>query len=459
MKNLKYQKSFLLGISLLIISCQKEFLEKKPATNLNVPTSLSDMRLLLDNTSALNRSPVIGEASADDYYMTYGAWQNQFSPKDANIYVWAKQIWSGKTNIPDWNKPYTQVLYANVVLEQLSETKRQSSNAIEYDNLKGNALFLRAWSFFDLAQVFSLPYDNSTYNTDMGIPLRLSSDINIPSIRSNLKQTYDQILMDVLAAKDLLTLRVSTENGNRPTKTAAFAFLSRIYLTMREYEKSGAYADSALQINSQLMDYNLLDTNSMAPFKYNNIEVIYQNYLVDINPIILVNNSINYSIDTLLYKSYEPNDLRKVLFFVKNQGFVNKKNTYSGSTVNSNCLATDELFLTKSECLIRQGKISEGLDQLNKLLRTRHLKGTYNNYATTNHELALERVLLERRKELIMRGLRWNDIRRLNKEGRNIILTRILNGETYTLPPNDIRYALPIPPDVISLSGMQQNLR
>ncbi|SEM08104.1 hypothetical protein SAMN05216436_101351 [bacterium A37T11] len=56
-----------------------------------------------------------------------------------------------------------------------------------------------------------------------------------------------------------------------------------------------------------------------------------------------------------------------------------------------------------------------------------------------------------------MRGLRWMDIKRLNKEGANITLTRNLNGQIYTLPPNDPRFALPIPEDVIDLSGMQQN--
>ncbi|HEY0177744.1 MAG TPA: RagB/SusD family nutrient uptake outer membrane protein, partial [Pedobacter sp.] len=68
-------------------------------------------------------------------------------------------------------------------------------------------------------------------------------------------------------------------------------------------------------------------------------------------------------------------------------------------------------------------------------------------------------VLQERRKELIMRGIRWMDIKRLNKEGANITLTRKLNGNVYTLPANDLRFALPIPDDVIAFSGMKQNLR
>jgi hypothetical protein len=68
--------------------------------------------------------------------------------------------------------------------------------------------------------------------------------------------------------------------------------------------------------------------------------------------------------------------------------------------------------------------------------------------------------LLERRKELCFRGLRWQDLRRLNKEPEYAkTLTRKIDGITYTLPPNDPKYVFPIPPNVIALSGMQQNPR
>lgn len=58
-----------------------------------------------------------------------------------------------------------------------------------------------------------------------------------------------------------------------------------------------------------------------------------------------------------------------------------------------------------------------------------------------------------------MRGLRWMDLKRLNKDSANIILTRQVNGQTYTLQPNDLRYALPLPEDIIQITGMQQNPR
>jgi hypothetical protein len=59
---------------------------------------------------------------------------------------------------------------------------------------------------------------------------------------------------------------------------------------------------------------------------------------------------------------------------------------------------------------------------------------------------ALKKVLIERRKELVWRaGLRWDDIRRLNKEGANISLRRKLGNETYVLKAGSPQFAFPIP--------------
>ena len=74
-------------------------------------------------------------------------------------------------------------------------------------------------------------------------------------------------------------------------------------------------------------------------------------------------------------------------------------------------------------------------------------------------EDALDKILIERRKQLLMRDLRWMDIKRLNKEGANISLRRTVNGITYSLQPNDNKFALPLPETIIRISGMTQNPR
>ena len=65
----------------------------------------------------------------------------------------------------------------------------------------------------------------------------------------------------------------------------------------------------------------------------------------------------------------------------------------------------------------------------------------------------------KRRKELLFRGLRWADVKRYNREGANIVLSKTVNGKTFLLPPNDLRYAIAIPEDIIGMTGMPQNDR
>jgi hypothetical protein len=100
------------------------------------------------------------------------------------------------------------------------------------------------------------------------------------------------------------------------------------------------------------------------------------------------------------------------------------------------------------------------MNDLNTLLMTRWKTGTFVPYQAANADDALQQILTERKKELLFRGTRWADLRRLNKDSKfAMTLTRIINGVTYTLPPNDPRYAMPIPDNEISLSGIPQNAR
>ncbi|HTM98670.1 MAG TPA: RagB/SusD family nutrient uptake outer membrane protein, partial [Pedobacter sp.] len=90
----------------------------------------------------------------------------------------------------------------------------------------------------------------------------------------------------------------------------------------------------------------------------------------------------------------------------------------------------------------------------------RYKTGTYLPYTIGNTINVLALILAERRKELICRGTRWMDLKRLNLEPANATtLTRNVNGLTYTLLPNSKRYALPIPDEEILISGLPQNIR
>jgi hypothetical protein len=84
---------------------------------------------------------------------------------------------------------------------------------------------------------------------------------------------------------------------------------------------------------------------------------------------------------------------------------------------------------------------------------------TYADQTAIDAADAISKIILERRKDMPFTW-RWQEIRRLNKEMKYAItITRIINGITYTLPPNDNKYVMPIPESETRLSGIIQNPR
>jgi hypothetical protein len=398
----------------------------------------------------------LGEISADNYYISSSFWQS-LGNKERNAYIWAPEIYNGDINIADWNAPYKQVFYANVVLDGLNKVTTTPDNRQQWNALKGAALFIRAYAFYNLAQVFALPYNVATATEDLGVPLKLTPNVDESVKRSTLEQTYTRILNDLLEAKDLLPAAV-TNNLNRPNKPAAHAQLARVYLSMRQYPKAGAYADSCLQLFNTLLDYNTRDITAPRPFDRNNVETMYQSKFV-------VNNVIKAArgecmIDTTLYKQYAANDLRRSLFFGTNTaGKMSFKGSYNGTTFGFTGLATDEIYLIRAECRARANDVLNAMSDLNALLEQRWKTGTFTPYTASTQDEALIKILIERRKEMPMRGVRWTDIRRLNLDAFNITPKRQLDSLTYTLQVNSKLYALPIPPDAMSLGGYKQNDR
>ncbi len=349
--------------------------------------------------------------------------------------------------------PYQRVFYENYILETLTGIPKDTTNAASWNNIEGSALFGRAFDFFSLADIFTLPFDSVTAGKELGIPLRLHSDINEKVGRATIAATYAQIISDANASLQYLPSLPAFKT--RPSKAAAYALLARVYMTIGNYNKALAYADSSLGLQSILIDYNTLDPTAPFPFTVLNDEVVYHTALYYFN-ILSQGSAI---VDSVLYSSYDVKDLRRYLFVDTTSGLPRFKGGYDGY-VGFGGIATDEVYLISSECNARIGKVTEALQRLNDLLVTRWTTGTYVPLSAATADDALRLILAERRKELLFRGTRWTDLRRLNKDLRFAVsLTRNLNGQIYTLPSNDNRYAYPIPDQEIQVTGIPQNPR
>lgn len=459
---------FLLGS---VLSACKKYLDLKPDQGLYVPSNLTDCQALLDDYSRMNRGLAEAEIASDHFFLTDATWAGLALNEDRDNYVWNPQV---RQLLTRWSAPYDAVFSSNLVLEVLAGIS--PSGTEEYNSVKGSALFFRGFALYNLASIFAKPYDAVSSENDLGVPVRLSPDINIVYGRGTVKKTYDQILEDLKSAADLLP--VTSTIKSRPNKIAAYAMLARVYLSMRDYVNAGIYADLCLKLKNTLLNYSSLDATAAIPFLRFNEEVIFSSTMSRPAPL----NQTNAKVVKTLYDSYSGNDIRKQIFFRTNTGanagtFAFKGNYDGATSTLFNGLATDEIFLIRSECYARAGKTQEALKDLNDLLIKRFavvkdangnvikdVNGnpvtTYVPYTANTADEALNVILKEREKELIFRGIRWTDLRRLNKESRfAITLSRTVNGTTYTLLPNDLRYTLLIPQAVINTTGVPQNER
>ncbi|RZL37602.1 MAG: RagB/SusD family nutrient uptake outer membrane protein [Pedobacter sp.] len=228
-------------------------------------------------------------------------------------------------------------------------------------------------------------------------------------------------------------------------------------LDVLEFEKLSfeSFADNEVpQAFKDLIDFNTLTPSAIQPLAQFNTEVLMASRMVNL-PIVAQSRA---KVLPELYASYEINDLRKTVYFRDNgNGSYAFKGSYDGTTLYFSGIATDEVYLTRAECNARLGNGDLALKDLNDLLRKRYKTGTYIDLTQRDPALLLQVIIQERRKELLFRGLRWADIKRYNRDGAGISLTRTVAGKTYTLEANSARFAIPIPEDIIVLSGIPQN--
>ncbi|TWV96838.1 RagB/SusD family nutrient uptake outer membrane protein [Chitinophaga pinensis] len=188
-----YKYLFFLFMYLFLQACTKK-LDLKPDESRLIPETLEDLQALLDNTDANNNNiPAYTEAGADNYYITDVRFNSLSTNGQRNAYIWGNEIFTATDLTLDWGG-YTRINYSNLVLETLTGINTTPGTKA-YNNVKGSALFLRALSFYTMAELFTKPYDSSGASSDPGLPLRTTADAQQVFPRASLRATYEMILM------------------------------------------------------------------------------------------------------------------------------------------------------------------------------------------------------------------------------------------------------------------------
>lgn len=441
---LLYKFLFVAATGWALTSCDK-YLDVK-LKGLVIPERLADYEAMLYSPTMTRTFPMNLLDFTDDYFNNIDALSQ--SPA-ANGYYWRPIITVNEKTSPDiWGPLYRVIYDANVIINGVPRTAE--ANTDQANSVIGEALVIRANCYLELITVFAKSYSPATAANTPGLPLVTSINVTdqIPA-RSSLKATVDTMIANVTRA--IPSLPLTNTLKSRVTKYTAYALLSRIYLYMGDFENAEKYTDLALEAPHAMLDYNAYAASSAVPRYEQSPEVLWHRAAVSGSPLFMI-----YSTDLLSY--FNSDDIRFSFLTTTNNNGLGRA-TLPG-TYNFG-ITFPELYLTKAELLARKNQYDEAMDIVNMVRQNRIKTAAYVDQTASSGEEALGLVLAERRRELAFSGLRWFDMKRLDREGRMPEVKRI-NPDTQeayaVLTPGSANYTFEIPVRVQLFNpGMELN--
>ena len=445
-----------LPLSLLLTSCDK-FLDVQPKGKRLLKTA-NDYDLWLSSTTLMQAIPNelnLLEDHVDDIYIKL-----PYSYSDPRVYTWQQQYNDDPATAPViWKDFYEAVYYYNTVLLGIDDALGSDQ---QKQSLKAEALLGRAFSYLYLVNLYGKPYKAATAATDLAVPFVTSNDLNDATPpRSTVKEIYDHILADINAAIPDLP-KDNSQNRFRGTVAAAYSMLARMYLYMGDYANAAKNAQLALDNGQSTgQDFSTMPgPSSIAPLA-TRPGAIYAR--------LLKTTFTQYTPTLDFLKTFDTKDQRLAFYYVNLKDYSFQKRgdvvhlgigtSYSGAYPN--CGTTvEEMRLILAEAAARANDLSTALGQLDLVRKTRFKPADYQPYTSSVQEDVLQKVLQERSFELAYDGMRWFDMRRLDREDRMAAVTR-LDGQgnvLATLDPHSDRYTLQIPLQVMYFNaGWPQN--
>ncbi len=169
---------------------------------------------------------------------------------DEEMFTWNVCVSNTDNDSPSaiWECHYNAIAGANAVLEVLEKWESEGALDATQRAIKGEALLIRSYCHFILAQVFCMPYGGDAYNeTQLGIPYIKKPETSVKPYydRGTLKETYDNIRADLEAGIALVDNSIYEIPKYHFNKTAADAYAARFYLFTRDYDKCLEHCNAA----------------------------------------------------------------------------------------------------------------------------------------------------------------------------------------------------------------------
>ncbi len=264
-KNIIYKGSLMLASVAILASCSDQ-LDTLPdnRTTLDTPKKIAGLLV----TAYPDRTPTLFNEWMSDNTDYMGAQNSQGNRGGDQYFFWQEQT-EGGNDSPEmvWMLYYEGVYKANEALAAIEDQGGPNNDILR--NSKGEALLIRAYDHFILANEFCRPYNGKTSTKDAGLYYATGiADFSAAAEQSNrgtVADVYEKIAADIEAGIPLLndTYEVPKYHFN---KQAAYAFATRFYLYYEKWEKAKEYADKLLGSNpaASLRDYRALQAMPLS---------------------------------------------------------------------------------------------------------------------------------------------------------------------------------------------------
>ena len=344
----------------------------------------------------------------------------------------------------------------NTLISDLEE--KEFSNTTLKNKIIGEAKFLRALAYFNLARVFG------------DVPLITEPSVSSAGLdnpRTPVSEVYDQIIKILDEAINILDEK--SLSVGRTNKIAANALMAKVYLTLNNQQKSLTYLNQVIGKRS-LYD-NFIDNWASANdnnTKESIFEVQYgnppynSNFIEYLTSPEVTGSGFMYNVfrvEDKLVKTYDSNDKRltqgmwdkynNVKFadgwYVKkyNNKLASGTDRALSNTINFKVMRYSEVLLMYSEVLnaVNNGPTAEALNAVNQV---RNRAGIDNLPAGLSKAVFLDAVVKERYKEFAGEGQRWFDLKRLGRLNDELAPKGFISGKNELWPiPQSARDANP----------------
>ena len=425
----------ILTLILTTASCS-DFLKEEDKDQV-IPRTIEQFQAMLHQHGFLNVSWFYkSDLMTDDISENSSATTTAKNPYKS-LYTWQRDVErdgagerTGSTNNM-WAELYNDILVANYVIERAGDAEGSQA---ERDNLLGEACFLRARSYLELASIYCPVYDAATASRQLGVPLRLGTGVTNDYERDNLQAVYAQIETDLREAIRHFEAGGLSLSLWHPNKKAALLLLARTYLYMGEWQKvidteselialcpQGLYNLKALPNSASITKANpevLHSYGSCAQLIVTDYEGVQQNDV----PTLYKDEGSSlavYGISQNLREAFHEGDCRPYTYlFATSSGIdVPGKWHTQFTKLGAYSYRLSEAYLSRAEAYAALGETDKALADVRFVIQHRVEDISRISFpspaGTDDYALALRRFILdERRLEFCGENHRWFDLRR-----------------------------------------------